>query len=191
MVHSSTENGQSSQPLLFTPLQIGNITVKNRICISPMCQYSCEDGFVNDWHLVHLGARAIGGAGIVMMEATAVEARGRISAHCPGIWKDEHIEPMKRICQFIKSQNCIPAIQLAHSGRKGSTRPPWVSRDSLPVDQGGWDDIIGPSPIGECNTKLAIYMFLTCSFYSFRRWKRPYSKRSNRRRHCFNSTCIC
>lgn len=143
MVHTA----KAEQPLLFTPLRIGNVTLKNRICISPMCQYSCEDGFVTDWHLVHLGARAIGGAALVMMEATAVEERGRISQFCPGIWKDEHIEPMKRICQFIKTQNCIPAIQLAHSGRKGSTFPPYISRDALPVDQGGWDDIIGPSPI--------------------------------------------
>lgn len=145
MVHSA----KAEQPLLFTPLRIGNVILKNRICISPMCQYSCEDGFVTDWHLVHLGARAIGGAALVMMEATAVEERGRISQFCPGIWKDKHIEPMKRICQFIKTQNCIPAIQLAHSGRKGSTFPPYISRDALPVDQGGWDDIIGPSPIGE------------------------------------------
>lgn len=148
MVHSSAET-DARRPLLFTSLRIGNVVLKNRICISPMCQYSCEDGFVNDWHLVHLGARATGGAGMVMMEATAVEARGRISAHCPGIWKDEQIVPMKRICQFLKGQNCIPAIQLAHSGRKGSTFPPWISRDSLPVDQGGWDDIIGTSPTGK------------------------------------------
>lgn len=145
MVHTA----KAEQPLLFTPLRIGNVTLKNRICISPMCQYSCEDGFVTDWHLVHLGARAIGGAALVMMEATAVEERGRISQFCPGIWKDEHMQPMKRICQFIKTQNCIPAIQLAHSGRKGSTFPPYISRDALPVDQGGWNDIIGPSPIGE------------------------------------------
>lgn len=145
----NTEEIITNEPLLFTSLQIGSVTLKNRICISPMCQYSCTDGFVHDWHMVHLGARAIGGAALVMMEATAVEERGRISQFCPGIWKDEHLEPMKRITQFIKTQNCIPAIQLAHAGRKGSTFPPYISRDAVPVDQGGWDDIIAPSSIGE------------------------------------------
>ena len=153
MVHSSTNECQAkpANPLLFSPLKIGNVVCKNRIVVSPMCQYSCIDGMVNDYHLVHLGSRATGGSAIVFLEATAVEARGRISAHCPGIWKDEHISPMQRICQFIKSQNAIPAIQLAHAGRKASTFPPWISRNALPVEQGGWDDIIGPSPIGKLN----------------------------------------
>lgn len=100
---------------------------------------------MNEWHLVHLGARAIGGAGIVMMEATAVEPRGRISDKCPGIWKDQHIDYLKKICQFIKSQKSVPAIQLAHAGRKGSRCPPWEARSPLPEEK-GWQ-IIGPSAI--------------------------------------------
>lgn len=136
--------------LLFKPIQFGNVTSKNRICIAPMCQYSCEDGFAADWHLVHLGARAIGGAGIVMVEATAVEPRGRISPSCVGLWKDEHVEPLSRICTFLKSQGSVPAIQLAHSGRKGSTLPPWKGRANVPKDKGGWD-VIGPSAIRKCH----------------------------------------
>lgn len=136
----------ANKSLLFSPLTIRGVTLKNRIGVSPMCQYSCEDGFVNDWHLVNYGAYAKGGAGLVMAEATAVEARGRISPGCPGLWKDEHISPWKRITDFIKSQGAVPGVQLAHGGRKASTVPPWIGRQSVPDEDGGWDTI-GPSAI--------------------------------------------
>lgn len=139
---------QHKDSLLFTPLQLGNVTLPNRICISPMCQYSCQDGMVTDWHLVHLGARAVGGAGLVMVEATAVEPRGRISDRCVGIWSEEHCVKLKQICDFITSQNSVPAIQLAHAGRKASTYPPYhpKGRQAIPDEDGGWDTI-GASPI--------------------------------------------
>lgn len=137
-----------SEPLLFTPLQVGNVFLKNRIVISPMCMYSAVDGFVSDWHLVHLGARAIGGAGVVMMEATAVEARGRITPACLGLWKDEHIEPLKKVTAFVRAQGAVPAIQLAHSGRKGSTLPPWISRNKSCLPGEAWQ-CIAPSPLGK------------------------------------------
>jgi 2,4-dienoyl-CoA reductase-like NADH-dependent reductase (Old Yellow Enzyme family) len=123
---------------LLTPLEIRSVTLRNRIGVSPMCQYSAEDGFANDWHLVHLGSRAVGGAGLVMMEATAVEDRGRISANDTGIWKDDHIGFLSRIADFIARQGAVPGIQLAHAGRKASTRPPWEGGTSVPADAGGW-----------------------------------------------------
>lgn len=110
---------------LFTPLSLRDITIRNRIGLSPMCQYSYEDGFSNDWQLVHLGARAAGGAGLIMTEATAVEARGRISPFDLGIWKDAHIKLLKKVTKFIKSQGAIAGIQLAHAGRKACTMRPW------------------------------------------------------------------
>src|SRR5215471_9208465 len=97
---------------LFTPLTIRGVTFPNRIAVSPMCEYSSDDGFANDWHLVHLGSRAVGGAGLVMVEATAVEARGRITYADLGLWKDEHIEFLRRITALIKSQGAVPGIQL-------------------------------------------------------------------------------
>lgn len=140
---------------LFSPLTIREITLRNRIVVSPMCMYSCEDGFVNDWHLVNLGSFARGGAGLVIAEATGVEARGRISPGCPGLWKDEHIAPWKRIVDFMKSQGAVAGIQLAHAGRKASTVPPWIGRESIPDEEGGWPTI-GPSPIafGDLVTKV-------------------------------------
>src|SRR3954471_14530346 len=102
---------------LFTPLSIREVTLRNRMAVSPMCQYSSEDGFFNDWHLVHLGSRAVGGAGLVCTEATAVEAVGRISPHDTGIWKDEHIEFLARITRFLHQQSAVAGIQLAHAGR--------------------------------------------------------------------------
>src|SRR5438874_3135516 len=102
---------------LFTPLTVRDVTLRNRIAVSPMCQYSAEDGFTNDWHLVHLGSRAVGGAGVVFMEATAVEPRGRISPWDTGIWKDEQIAMLSRITAFVRSQGAAPGIQLAHAGR--------------------------------------------------------------------------
>ena len=119
----------SNQPVtgagLFDPLTIRGVTLANRIVVSPMCQYSCENGFANDWHLVHLGSRAVGGAALVIAEATAVTANGRISPQDQGLWSDAHIEPLARIVKFIKSQNCLAGIQLAHAGRKASTARPW------------------------------------------------------------------
>ena len=131
---------------LFTPLRIRDVTLPNRIVVSPMCQYSCEDGFANDWHLVHLGSRAVGGAALVMAEATAVEARGRISPWDLGIWKDEHVEPLARIAKFIKQQGAVPGIQLAHAGRKASTDTPWRGSKPLMPSQGGWR-AVAPSEI--------------------------------------------
>ena len=109
---------------LFLPLQIKSITLKNRIAISPMCQYSAQDGFANDWHLVHLGSRASGGAGLIIQEATSVSPEGRISPGDLGLWKDEQIEKMQQINQFIIGQKSVPGIQLAHAGRKASAASP-------------------------------------------------------------------
>src|ERR1043165_1306295 len=111
--------------LLFSPLTIKDITFRNRIVISPMCQYSAEDGFANDWHLVHLGSRAVGGAALIIQEATAVSPEGRISPADLGIWKEEHIEKLQQITSFIHRQNAVAGIQLAHAGRKASARVPW------------------------------------------------------------------
>ncbi len=119
-------------PHLFEPLTLRGVTLKNRIGISPMCQYSSEDGFANDWHLVHLGSRAVGGAGLVMAEASAVVADGRITSGDLGIYKDEHIEMLSRIFRFVAQQGAVPGIQLAHAGRKASTAVPW--KGGAPVD---------------------------------------------------------
>jgi len=131
---------------LFTPLTIRGLTLRNRIGVSPMCQYSCEDGFATDWHLVHLGSRAIGGAALVFTEATAVAARARISPADLGIWKDEHIAPLARIAAFLKEHGSAPGIQLAHAGRKASTRRPWEGGGQIPVSEGGWQPD-APSPV--------------------------------------------
>lgn len=127
--------------LLFSPLTIKKITLKNRIVISPMCQYSAIDGFSNDWHLVHLGSRASGGAGLIIQEATAVSPEARISPSDLGIWKDEHIQKLKTINEFIVSQNSIPGIQLAHAGRKASVSAPWEGNKKLNFAQGGWQTV--------------------------------------------------
>src|SRR3954462_3900902 len=115
---------------LFSPLSIRSITLRNRIVVSPMCEYSSPNGFATDWHLVHLGSRAVGGAGAVLTEATAVTADGRISPRDLGIWKDEHIEMLARIFRFLEEQGAVPAMQLAHAGRKASTSPPWMGGDA-------------------------------------------------------------
>jgi len=117
--------------LLFQPLTIRSITLKNRIVVSPMCEYSSQDGFANDWHLVHLGGRAVGGASLVIAEATAVSAEGRITHDDLGIWKDEHIDFLSRITGFIERQNAVPGIQLAHAGRKASHLSPWKGGKAL------------------------------------------------------------
>lgn len=123
---------------LFAPLTFRSVTLRNRICVSPMCQYSSMDGFANDWHVVHLGSRATGGAALVVAEATAVEARGRISPSDLGLWKDEHIEPLARIVRFIHDQGAVAGIQLAHAGRKASTKRPWDGMGVVLDNEGGW-----------------------------------------------------
>lgn len=132
---------------LFAPLAIKSIVLKNRIAISPMCQYSAADGFANDWHLVHLGSRASGGAGLIIQEATAVSPEARISPQDLGLWKDEQIEKMQQINWFIVSQNAVPGIQLAHAGRKASVSAPWNGNKKLDESQGGWETV-APSAIG-------------------------------------------
>jgi 2,4-dienoyl-CoA reductase-like NADH-dependent reductase (Old Yellow Enzyme family) len=131
---------------LFTPLSLRETTVPNRVMVSPMCQYSCEarDGRATDWHAQHLNSRAVGGAGIVMTEATAVDPQGRISPEDLGIWSDDHIEPLADITSFIKDQGSVPAMQLAHAGRKASTSRPWEGHDPLQPDEGGWN-VLGPT----------------------------------------------
>ncbi len=131
---------------LFKTLTIRGIELKNRIMLSPMCQYSSIDGFANDWHLVHLGSRAVGGTALVMTEAIAVTPEGRISPGDLGIWKDEHIEQLKRITQFITNQDSIPSIQIAHAGRKASHSEPWNGSKLLTPSEGGWKTV-APSPI--------------------------------------------
>lgn len=128
-------------PQLFDPIRIKDVTLRNRIGVSPMCQYSSEDGMANDWHLVHLGSRAVGGAGLIISEATAVEPRGRISPDDAGLWEDKHIEPLARITRFLKEHGAVPGIQLAHAGRKGSSARPWDGDNSLTDDERGWDTI--------------------------------------------------
>lgn len=124
--------------LLFQPLTIRDITLKNRIVVSPMCQYSAEDGFANNWHLVHLGSRAVGGAGLIMAEATAVSPQGRISPGDLGIWKNEHIAFLKTITAFVESQGAVPGIQLAHAGRKASMHRPWEGNKKLSEEEAAW-----------------------------------------------------
>lgn len=131
---------------LFSPFKIRSVEFANRIGVSPMCEYSSEDGFANNWHLVHLGCRAQGGAGLVMTEASAVLPEGRISREDLGIWKDEHIPMLKRIAAFIHSQGARAGVQLAHAGRKGSTAPPFKLDGLVGPEDGGWQPV-GPSEI--------------------------------------------
>jgi 2,4-dienoyl-CoA reductase-like NADH-dependent reductase (Old Yellow Enzyme family) len=134
---------------LFTPIQLRELTLPNRIFVSPMCQYSSEDGFATDWHLVHLGSRAVGGAGLVMMEATAITPEGRISPQDNGLWKDEHIAKLKQITAFAHSQGARIGVQLAHAGRKASMSRPWDGPEhTVSVADGGWpDDVWAPSAV--------------------------------------------
>jgi 2,4-dienoyl-CoA reductase-like NADH-dependent reductase (Old Yellow Enzyme family) len=125
-------------PALFSPFTIRGLTVRNRIVVSPMCEYSSVDGFANDWHLVHLGCRAVGGAGIVFTEAIAVTADGRISPQDLGIWSDAHVEGLARIARFCNAQGAAWGTQLAHAGRKGSTKPPWERDGTAAATAGGW-----------------------------------------------------
>jgi 2,4-dienoyl-CoA reductase-like NADH-dependent reductase (Old Yellow Enzyme family) len=123
---------------LLAPLSLRSVTLRNRIAVSPMCQYSAEDGRANDWHLVHLGSRAVGGAGLVVFEATAVEARGRISPRDLGLWEDRQIEPLARVVRFVEAHGAVPCLQLAHAGRKASVAPPWEGGKAVPEGAGGW-----------------------------------------------------
>jgi 2,4-dienoyl-CoA reductase-like NADH-dependent reductase (Old Yellow Enzyme family) len=134
------------KPLLFTPWQLREVRLRNRVGVSPMCQYWAKEGFASDWHLVHLGSRAVGGAGLVMTEAAAVEARGRITPSDLGIWSDEHIPMLSRIAEFIHGYGAAAGLQLAHAGRKGSVARPWEGGRSLSDEEGGWETV-GPSPI--------------------------------------------
>lgn len=133
---------------LFSSSDIRGVSIPNRVVVSPMCQYSVDErnGLPHNWHLVHLGSRAVGGAGLVFTEATAVEPRGRISPEDTGIWSDEHSEAWEPVAEFIKTQGSVPGIQLAHAGRKGSTATPWRGDGPLPVqpDDGGWE-VVAPS----------------------------------------------
>lgn len=132
---------------LFEPLTLRGITLRNRIGLPAMCQYSYTDGFSNDWQLVHLGALAAGGTGLIITEATAIDPRGRITPHDVGIWSDAHIEPLARMTAFLKQHGAVPGIQIAHAGRKASSKRPWDSGKPLSADQpGGWQ-VVGPSPI--------------------------------------------
>lgn len=131
---------------LFSPFQLRSVVFPNRIGVSPMCEYSSEDGFANDWHLVHLGSRAQGGAGLVMTEASAVTPEGRISIADLGIWKDEHIAKLAQIVRFIHSQGARAGIQLAHAGRKGSMTAPFGGERLLTADEGRWQPV-GPSAL--------------------------------------------
>lgn len=136
---------------LFDELQIRDVLLRNRIVVSPMCQYSSTDGFANDWHLVHLGSRAVGGASLAFTEACAVTAEGRISPRDLGIWKDEHIAELARITRFLRAQGTVPGIQLAHAGRKASTPAPWEPGGFIAESRGGWKPV-APSAVAFSET---------------------------------------
>jgi 2,4-dienoyl-CoA reductase-like NADH-dependent reductase (Old Yellow Enzyme family) len=148
--HGCTSNADHDREVpeidLLSPLTIRSVTFRNRIVMSPMCQYCAVDGVANDWHLVHLGSRASGGVALVMVEATAVTADGRISPGDMGIWGDEHIEPLARIARFVHSQGAIAGIQIAHAGRKASCEAPWLGGARLLPNAGGWD-VVAPSAV--------------------------------------------
>lgn len=133
-------------PHLFEALTVKSITLRNRIGVSPMCMYSSDDGVATDWHLMHLGARAAGGAGLVIAEATAVSPEGRITPGDAGIWADKHVEPIARINRFVKAQGAVPGIQLAHAGRKAGAARPWEGGEHLADDAGGWTPV-APSAV--------------------------------------------
>jgi 2,4-dienoyl-CoA reductase-like NADH-dependent reductase (Old Yellow Enzyme family) len=132
---------------LFSPLKLRDVVLKNRIGVSPMCQYSSDDGFANDWHFVHLGAFATGGAGLVMTEANAVVPEGRISPRDLGIWNDDHVPALRRGTDFIHAHGSVAGTQLAHAGRKASTHVPWEGSGAVPAAEGGWDDVMAPSAV--------------------------------------------
>lgn len=156
---------------LLTPLTIRGVTFRNRIGVSPMCQYCAKDGFADDWHLVHLGSRAAGGAGLVFVEATGVAPEGRITPGDLGIWSDAHAEPLARIAAFVTRMGAVPAIQLAHAGRKASCRVPWEGGEQLALDAGGWQTVApsavpfhesdrAPQPLDEAGIRTVIDQFV-------------------------------
>lgn len=136
----------SERPHLFRPVSFRSVTARNRIVVSPMCQYSAEDGLGNDWHIQNLGAKAAGGAGIVFLEATHVSAVGRITPGCLGLWNDSHKEFLTRIAHLISRLGAVPAIQIAHAGRKASVTPPWEGNKPIPPEKGGWTPL-APSAV--------------------------------------------
>lgn len=138
----SEENG----PGLFHPLTLRGLTFRNRVALAPMCQYSARDGLANDWHLVHLGARALGGAGLVLAEATAVRPEGRISPGDLGLWRDEQVEPLARVVRFIREHGAVAGVQLGHAGWKASTARPWDGKHPVGPAEGGWAPVRGPDP---------------------------------------------
>jgi 2,4-dienoyl-CoA reductase-like NADH-dependent reductase (Old Yellow Enzyme family) len=133
--------------MLLSPLRLREVTLRNRIAVSPMCEYSSRDGFANDWHLVHLGSRAVGGAGLILTEAAAVTADGRISPHDLGIYDDAHVEMLARIFAFCEQQGAVAGMQLAHAGRKASTGRPWEGGGPVPLADGGWTPVWAPSAV--------------------------------------------
>src|SRR5215469_4733319 len=139
---------------LFDPLSIRDLKLANRVVVSPMCEYSSTDGYASDWHFVHLGSRAIGGAGLVLTEATAVLPEGRISPQDLGIWSDKHIEPLARIVRFIHEQGSVAGMQLAHAGRKASTHRPWEGSGAVSESEGGWKKVVAPSALQFANNYL-------------------------------------
>lgn len=144
----SSKRAMSKKPAhLFSPIEIGSLTLPNRVVVSPMCEYSSEDGFANDWHLVHLGSRAVGGAGLIFTEAAAVLPEGRISPQDLGIWKDGHVEFLARITAFLHGQGARAGIQLAHAGRKASTYRPWEGEGVVAPAASGWTEVVAPSAV--------------------------------------------
>src|SRR5690242_12176554 len=134
-------------PHLFDPFPVRGVTFPNRVFVSPMCQYSSAGGYANAWHFVNVATRAVGGAGLVFTEAAAIVPEGRISPHDLGIWTDDHIPALSRIVRFVHEQGTVAGMQLAHAGRKASTRRPWEGRGALGVDEGGWTNVVAPSAI--------------------------------------------
>src|SRR6187397_3418523 len=134
-------------PHLFDSFTIRDLEFANRVFVSPMCEYSSRDGYANDWHFVHLGSRAVGGAGLVLTEATAVLPEGRISPQDLGIWSEDHIEALARIVRFVHEQGSVAGMQLAHAGRKASTYRPWEGDGAVPESEGGWKNVMAPSAI--------------------------------------------
>lgn len=132
---------------LFQPLELRGVRLRNRIAVSPMCEYSSEDGFANAWHLVHLGSRAVGGAALVLTEAAAVSPEGRISPADLGIYRDEHVPNLREIVEFIHEHGAVAGVQLAHAGFKASTAPPWHGGEAVPPEDGGWERVLAPSAV--------------------------------------------
>lgn len=132
---------------LFDPITLRGVTLRNRIVMSPMCQYTAHEGRANDWHFVHYASRAAGGAALALVEATAVQPEGRISSYDLGLWADWQVEPLARIARAVESHGGVAGIQLAHAGRKASTRRPWDGGTPAPVDEGGWTNLVAPSAI--------------------------------------------